>query len=136
MRIGQVAEQVGVDPPTIRFYEAGGLLPEPARTPAGYRDYRETDVDRLRFISTARSLDLALDDIGEILALRDRGEAPCRYVRQLLNDHAGTIRTRIAELEALQADLEVLRRRAAAFGDTGSTDCVCHIIEGEPTGAT
>lgn len=24
---------------TLRFYEDEGLLPEPARTPAGYRDY-------------------------------------------------------------------------------------------------
>ena len=36
MRIGEVAE---VATKTLRYYETAGLVPEPDRTPAGYRDY-------------------------------------------------------------------------------------------------
>ncbi len=50
MRIGELAEQAGVNPKTIRYYEAIGVLPAPDRTTAGYRRYRDVDVDRLVFV--------------------------------------------------------------------------------------
>ncbi|MCL1593249.1 MAG: MerR family transcriptional regulator, partial [Actinomycetia bacterium] len=81
MRIGEAGAAVGVDPPTIRYYESVGVLPEPGRTSSGYRDYEATDIERLRFVTLARSLGVGLDDIRQILGLRDEGEAPCTYVR-------------------------------------------------------
>ena len=39
LTIGRVADQAGVSVDTIRYYERLGLLPKPARTPAGYRTY-------------------------------------------------------------------------------------------------
>ena len=39
MRIGEIADRAGVPAKTIRFWEEEGLLPAPARTAAGYRDY-------------------------------------------------------------------------------------------------
>ena len=47
MRIGQIAERVGINPKTIRFYESVGVMPEPARTSSGYRDYADEDLERL-----------------------------------------------------------------------------------------
>ena len=130
MRIGQLAQAVGVDTPTIRFYESVGLLPEPARRPSGYRDYNESDVERLRFVRQARSLDLPLDDIGEILALRERGEAPCRYVREVIAREAVTIDERIAELNRLRTELRRLHQLASELPDSPPGDTrVCHIIE-------
>jgi len=130
MRIGELGLQVGVDPPTIRFYESVGVLPQPGRTAAGYRTYSPADADRLRFVALARSLGLALDDIREILGLRDRGEAPCAYVRDLLDRQAESVEQRIGELERLADELRRLRRRARAHPDIPAGDpCVCHILE-------
>lgn len=130
MRIGEVADQVGVDPPTIRFYEQVGVLPGPARTSSGYRSYEPADVDRLRFVVRARSLDLGLEDIREIVALRDGGVAPCGYVHGLLDRQAEIVARRIAELQALAADLEVLRRRASRISAEVLADGqVCPILQ-------
>lgn len=130
MRIGELGRVVGVDPPTIRFYESVGVLPAPERTPAGYRSYGPADTDRLRFVALARSLGLALDDIREVLGLRDRGEAPCTYVRDLLDCQADTVEQRIGELERLADELRRLRRLARALPDMPAGDpCVCHILE-------
>ncbi len=130
MRIGQLAKAVGVDTPTIRFYESVSLLPEPTRRPSGYRDYDESDVERLRFVRQARSLDLPLDDIGEILALRERGEAPCRYVREVITREAEAIDERIAELKRMRAELRRLQQRAEDLPDDWPTgERICHIIE-------
>lgn len=130
MRIGELAHSVGVEAPTIRYYESVGVLPEPNRTPAGYRAYEAADAKRLRFVTLARSLGLALDDIREILGLRDRGEAPCGYVRELLDRQVAATEERIGQLEELAGELRRLRGLAQALPDISSNDpCVCHILE-------
>ncbi len=128
MSIGELGRRVGVEPPTIRYYESVGVLPEPRRTEAGYRSYGSGDVERLRFVATARSLDLGLDDIREILALRDQGVAPCGYVRELLDRQAAVIAERQAELERLAAELDLLRQRAKSAADDAG-DHICPILQ-------
>ncbi|MFQ5968076.1 MAG: heavy metal-responsive transcriptional regulator [Acidimicrobiia bacterium] len=130
MRISELGRRVGVDPPTIRYYESVQVLPEPARTPAGYRDYDEEDADRLRFVSLARSLGLSMGDIREVLALRDRGEPPCGYVRRVLTEQADAIEQRILELQRLQAEVQRLTQVAATLPDTpADAPYVCDIVQ-------
>jgi len=130
MRIGEVGLAVGVDPPTIRYYESVGVLPEPERTTSGYRAYSPADVERLQFVTLARSLGIGLDDIRQILGLRDRGEAPCGYVRGVLNRQVDTVEERILQLQALSGELRRLQRAAKTLPDIDAEDpCVCHILE-------
>lgn len=112
MRIGELARRVGVNPRTVRFYEGMGLLPEPARRPSGYREYREDDVERLAFVKTAQRLGLSLTEIREIIALKARGERPCAYVLSVLDRQLVDIDQRLAELVALRADLVALQAQA------------------------
>lgn len=134
MRIGEVAADVGVDTSTIRYYESVGVLPEPERTASGYRVYTTADVERLRFVTLARSLGVGLDDIRQILGLRDQGEAPCGYVRGVLDRQVGAVEERIEQLQALSGELRKLQEAARTLPDTGSDDpCVCHILQ--PAGA-
>ena len=130
MRIGQVGTAVGVDPPTIRYYESVGVLPEPERTASGYRAYSAADVERLRFVTMARSLGLGLDDIRDILGLRDRGEGPFGYVRCVLDRQVEAVAERINQLEALSDELGRLQRLARTLPDITADDpCVCHILQ-------
>lgn len=80
MKISELASQVGINAPTIRYYEEIGLLPRPQRAANGYRVYGQTDLDRLRFVTRSRALDFDLDVIGEIIDYRERGVSPCDYV--------------------------------------------------------
>ena len=84
-RIGELAAELGLNPKTIRYYEAIGLLPEPRRTPAGYRCYGVDDRERLRFIAQAKAIGLSLQEISEILAIRQAGNPPCRHVAAVLD---------------------------------------------------
>ena len=88
MEIHELEARTGVTAKTIRYYEQEGVLPPPRRKPNGYREYDVNDVERLKFVVGARQLDFSLDDIAEILALRDRREAPCRFVLDLLEKKA------------------------------------------------
>lgn len=113
MRIGELADQLGVTTKAIRFYERIGLLPDPPRTSSGYRTYEEADAERLVFIKTAQRLGLTLDEIKEIIAFRDRGEQPCGYVADVLQRQVTDLDTRIREMRALRDELRRLQARAA-----------------------
>ena len=130
MRIGELAEQHGVTTKTVRFYEASGLLPAPARTPSGYRSYDDEDARRLAFIKTAQRLGLSLDEIKEILAFRDRGERPCRHVAGVLERQVQDLDRRIGEMRSLRDELQELQSRAAAQEAGGGPDGdYCGVIE-------
>lgn len=128
MRIGELAERVGVNPKTIRYYESIGVLPEPERTPSGYRDYDETFGRRLTFIRTAQRLGTTLAEVKEILAFRERGEVPCTYVRGVLDAQVAGIDRRIEELRELRGELVELAAVANTLppADAGVT---CPLIE-------
>lgn len=112
MRIGELAARLGLNTRTIRYYESIALLPEPERTASGYRTYDEADVERLAFIKSAQRLGLALDEIREVLALRERGETPCGYVRGLIQKEVADIDRRLDELRRLRQELVALDERA------------------------
>lgn len=117
MRIGEIADRVGVNPKTIRFYESIGVLPEPPRTSSGYRDYDDEHVERLQFIKSAQRLGLKLEEISEVLRFRDRGERPCAYVIDVVRREVDDLTRGMREMRRLKRDLETLiaeadRRRA------------------------
>ena len=140
MRIGELAERLGINTKTIRYYESIGLLPEPDRTESGYRDYEEADVERLVFIKSAQRLGLALDEVGEILALRERGQVPCGYVRGLISEEISDIDRRLEELHQLRQELVALEKRTPAAPDNGEGS-FCGLIDhvrqrGQPTASS
>ncbi len=127
MRIGELAGQLGINSTTIRYYEEIGLIPPAPRSSSGYREYTATDADRLTFIKTAQRLGMSLEEVAEILSLRERGQKPCAYVRDVLNEQMRSIDQRIAELRALRRELRELRAAADAIPEVdGAT---CRIIE-------
>lgn len=127
MRIGQLADQVGVNPKTIRYYESIELLPAPDRTPGGYRIYAKEDAERLTFIRRAQQLGLNLDEIREILALREGGQRPCPYVLEVARTRLTELDQRIAEMQHARTELHALLDHA---GDQTADDgCYCQLIE-------
>jgi MerR family copper efflux transcriptional regulator len=103
-KIGELAARCGVSPDTVRFYEREGLLPPPERTASGHRVYGQDAFVRLQFIRKARGIGLTLQDIGEILRLRDEGhpEAGPRITTRL--------RARANAIDQEIANLRVYRR--------------------------
>lgn len=129
MRIGELAERAGLTTKALRFYEQAGVLSPPARTTAGYRDYDETVLARLRFVRAAQAAGLTLAEIRTVIIVREDLDAPCAHVTALLDRHAAALDQRIAELEATRAEVRRLRERAATLNPaTCSDEAVCHVI--------
>jgi MerR family transcriptional regulator, copper efflux regulator len=129
MLIGDLATQAGLSAKTIRFYEQAGLLPQPPRTPGGYRDYPPGTFDRLAFIRHAQSAGFTLADIRGVLAIRDSGQAPCQHVSVLIGEHLAQVERRIAELTGARDALKDLQRRAAATDPANCAESeICSIL--------
>jgi DNA-binding transcriptional MerR regulator len=130
MQINQLAAHTGVSPKTIRYYESIGVLPDPGRSPNGYRQYTQADLQRLKLVVGARRLAFSLDDINEIIAMRDRREAPCRVMLDKLTHKADEIAQRITELQHLEGELRHLHEIGQVFptDDVDGKACVCHLV--------
>ncbi len=128
--IGQLSHQTHVSAEAIRYYERITLLPRPQRARNGYRQYGDADIERLRFIRRSRALDFTLDEISEILAFRERGEPPCRYVMDVMEKRIEEIEERIKDLEKLHDDIKTLHEAGRHLPeDIQMKACVCHLIQ-------
>lgn len=127
VRIGQLAAEFGLNPKTIRYYEEIGLLPAAQRTAAGYRLYNDTDRDRLRFIAKAKTVGLMLEEIREVLQLKDDGQQPCEHVLSLLDQKLATVDEQLRALTEFKQELVTLREEAVAT--IGTEAPFCRIIE-------
>lgn len=129
MLIGALATATGVAAKTLRFWEAEGLLQPPARTPAGYRDYPDSAVDRVRFVVQAKAAGLTLGEIGEIIAIREGGHPPCHHAATLVADRLAHVDRRIAELTETQATLRSIQSRLDRLAPINcDTSTVCSAI--------
>jgi len=129
MRIGEAAARAGVTAKTVRFWEDQHLLPSPARTPAGYRDYGPAIVERLAFVRHAQAAGLTLDAIRQVLDIRDGGQPPCVHVTGLIAQRLAEVDARLAELTRTRDQLVILAARAAAQ-DPADCQGYCSIIAG------
>lgn len=124
LTIGRLARAADVGVETIRFYEREGLLPEPARTANGYRQYDPDTVERLGFIRRAKALGFSLGEIRELLALA-HAEGERARVKALTGHKLAEIDRRIEELRRMRAALADLDRQCSGQGPVEG----CPIIE-------
>ncbi|WP_425055926.1 Cd(II)/Pb(II)-responsive transcriptional regulator [Pseudomonas abyssi] len=114
MKIGELAARTDCAVETIRYYEREGLLPAPRRSAGNYRQYSEAHLERLVFIRNCRLLDMTLEEIRQLLSLREQPEATCGSVNGLIDEHIEHVGQRIAALTHLQQQLVELRRQCRA----------------------
>lgn len=130
MRIGELAKKVTTPVQTVRFYERQGLLPAPDRSDGNYRCYTASHLDTLLFIRRCRGLDMGLDEIRQLLRLRDDPQVNCGEVNDLIDEHINHVSLRIKELRSLERQLRELRSRCSIAQSTE----VCGILQGLSAG--
>lgn len=111
--IGTLSARTGVKIPTIRYYEAIGLLPEPRRTAGNRRVYDARSIARLSFIRHGRELGFEIETIREMLGLADQPQRSCAKVDALARAHLKVIDSRIDRLKALKREIEGMIRSCA-----------------------
>ncbi|HYX43936.1 MAG TPA: heavy metal-responsive transcriptional regulator [Acidimicrobiales bacterium] len=132
MTVSKLADQVGTSPDTLRYYERIGLLAEPDRSASGYRLYGDDAVERVRFIKRAQRFGLRLDEIGELLDIRQRGLCPCGRTRRLLEAKVAELDEEMATLARLRDDISRMIVELPVQEGDGS-GCGSDLIQLQPT---
>ena len=131
MQVIELARRLQVSTDTVRYYTKVGFLQPVKSTANGYRHYSERDLERLRFILSARQLGFSVADVGQILAEADAGHSPCPLVRDLIEQRLHETEQRFRETRLLRdrmhAALEEWRLEPDGMPDGHS---ICHLIEG------
>ena len=123
MKIGELAQRTSLAPSRIRFYERIGLLKAVDRQANGYRCYPEEAVLVLRLIMTAQKAGFSLDELRTLL--------PSDLANWEHGDLVGTLRRKVHDIEALQAQLaeskaQLLALLAQIDGKPVGMDCAAN----------
>lgn len=125
MNIGEAARLSNVSAKMIRYYEEVGLLPEPARSAAGYRYYSDGDVALLTFVSHLRELKFSVKQMSEIVELwRNPGRAS-KDVKRIALAHSEALAERANKLNEMSDALRLLADRCH-----GDDNPECAILDG------
>lgn len=134
MRIGELADAVGVSTDTVRFYERSGWLPRAARGDNAYREYAPADVEHLRLLIDLRRLDLPLEDASRIASWCHSGHCAdsTAELPKLIAARRADVADRIAGLRSLDArlaDLEAHLARRRSLPVIGGDGPCCEAAE-------
>lgn len=109
LKIGELAKHTGLAVGTLRYYSDLGLLQPVQRGDNGYRYYSQDASQQVEFIKKAQTLGFTLEEIKQILDVRDRGEKPCSLVQSLLNNKIEQLQIKIKQMTLFKAELEEYR---------------------------
>ena len=104
VHIGKTAKLVGVSVDTIRFYQKLGLIKSAGRSAGGYRLFDAEQIHDLTFVRHAQELGFSLNEVKELLALRQKHHA-CSEVQSMLKHRLEAVREKIDGLSRLEAEL-------------------------------
>jgi DNA-binding transcriptional MerR regulator len=104
VHIGKAAKVAGVSVDTIRFYQKLGLIKIAGRSAGGYRLFDGQQIRDLTFVRHAQELGFSLNEVKELLALRQKHHV-CSEVQSMLKRKLGDVREKINSLSRLEADL-------------------------------
>jgi len=112
-QIGEAAGRVGLSLRTVRYYEEVGLVVPSGRTEGGFRLYTEDDIDRLALIKQLKPLEFGLDELRQLLQLRDQlidedDPAARGDLLDRLDAYADTAAERCAQLREQLAQVEAV----------------------------
>jgi DNA-binding transcriptional MerR regulator len=91
VHIGKAALLAGVSVDTIRFYQKLGLIKSAGRSTGGYRLFQGAHIRDLKFVRHAQDLGFSLNEIKELLALRQKHHA-CSEVQSVLTRKLADVR--------------------------------------------
>jgi DNA-binding transcriptional MerR regulator len=73
----------------------------------------------VRFIKRAQRFGLRLEEIGELLAIRERGLCPCGRTRRMLEEKVSGLTVEMAALQRLRDDIQEMLDERLPAGDEG-----------------
>lgn len=105
LTIGALAERTGLNVSAIRYYEEVGLIPQAMRRPSGHRVYGAQAQELLTLIRRCRDFGFSVDDTKTLVSLAASDDRDCVEARDLAQGHLDVVRSRLADMLALERSL-------------------------------
>ncbi len=122
-KISDISKQTDLSADTLRYYEKIGLLKKVNRAPSGIRLYTDIDLSRLRFILRAKAMNFTLDEISDLLQMRENPARAKKSVRELTQNKLNEVECHLKTLSTLRNELTLLVNLCTGSGDS------CPIID-------
>ena len=97
--IREVSQRTGLSAHTLRYYEKEGLLAPVERTPGGFRQYTDEDLEALGLICCLKNTGMSLQEIMRFVHLTHEGDRTLRERVDLLRAHRETVIARMNEMQ-------------------------------------
>jgi MerR family transcriptional regulator, copper efflux regulator len=121
LQIGEIAMHSGVSVDTVRYYERLKLLPRADRSKGGFRIFSIETVERIKFIKQAQEMGFSLNEVKELLSLRNNPNSTGADVRKKAEAKLADIEVKMQNLEAIKVELSGLM--ANCNGKSSIEDC-------------
>jgi DNA-binding transcriptional MerR regulator len=117
--VNELARRAGIPAHVVRYYTQCGLLSPARNSRNAYREYRETDLHRLRFICRVKMIGFTLGEIDMILKALDEDPSPFPAIRDLMRFRAEQFQKELASAQRLQQRImQVIEQWSAADDGT------------------
>lgn len=109
MKIGTLADRLGIPASTIRYYERVGLIDPPPRV-SGIRRFNNSAITTLRFIQLAQAAGFTLSEIKTLQSNSAGNASPTGMWTAFAQAKHADVRRQITDLERMEQILTSLMR--------------------------
>ena len=97
--IQDVSKKTGLSAHTLRYYEKEGLLSHVDRSPGGFRQYTDEDMEALGLICCLKNTGMSLQEITRFVSLTHEGDQTLKERVELLREHRENVIQRMQEMQ-------------------------------------
>ena len=108
MKIGKAAKLSNLTIKTVRYYANIGLVKPEQNISSGYREYKDEEVAKLKFIGKARKFDFSIDECKELLSLYEDKNRTSKEVKKITLEKISKIDSKLNDLKDLRNELSFL----------------------------
>ena len=112
--IKDVSEKTGLSAHTLRYYEREGLLSGVERSPGGFRQYADADLEALWLICCLKNTGMSLQEITRFVTLAREGDRTLKQRLELLQAHRDDV---IARMEEMQQYLDKVNWKISFYNE-------------------
>ena len=97
--IQEVSQRTGLSAHTLRYYEKEGLIASVERSPGGFRQYTDEDLESLGLVCCLKNTGMSLEEITRFVNLTHEGDSTLKERVELLRVHRENVIGRMQEMQ-------------------------------------
>ena len=113
MLINELSKKTGISAHTIRFYEKSGLIEgkrDESITSNNYFHYDEETIEKLEFISDAKSVGFTIREIGQLIDAWYNNRFSKEEKLNILNEKLHSLEQKMKEIKEMKKQIDTFKK--------------------------